>query len=32
MPGQEFFKTSNLVIGNAAENVGEPSVLIDAGR
>ena len=25
-PGQEFIKTSNLVVGNAAENVGEPGL------
>jgi hypothetical protein len=29
-PGQEFIKTSNLVVGNAAENVGEPGLRIDA--
>jgi hypothetical protein len=29
-PGQEFIETSNLVVGNAAENVGEPGLRIDA--
>jgi hypothetical protein len=29
-PGQEFIKTSNLVVGSAAENVGEPGLRIDA--
>jgi len=31
-PGQEFIETSNLVVGNAAENVGEPGLRIDAAE
>lgn len=30
MPRHEFIKTSNLVICDAAENIGEPSLRIDA--
>jgi len=30
MPGQEFIKPSNLVFGNAAEDICQPGLWIDA--